>query len=167
MLIVWNYQSVMLYSSRDKVDLEKENEITSVDANSYSAFKIVDSLVVKRVTDELDALGEPEDEGLNKSTGNRFYLSQVLFAVPSDLVGSLAKALCCRRMNVVSWIFTYTNSLDINRITSPSLTPASTAEEPPVLQDPRVLILSVSPDLSTSYIPIMNSIFSAQKLVGI
>ncbi|KDR75209.1 hypothetical protein GALMADRAFT_249181 [Galerina marginata CBS 339.88] len=32
------------------------------------------------------------------------------------------------------------------------------------LGDPRILILSVSPDLSTSYIPIMNSIFSAQKL---
>jgi hypothetical protein len=31
--------------------------------------------------------------------------------------------------------------------------------------DPRILILSVSPDLSASYIPVMNSIFSAQKLV--
>jgi len=33
--------------------------------------------------------------------------------------------------------------------------------------DPRILILSVSPDLSTAYIPIMNAIFSAQKLVCI
>ncbi|KAF5321610.1 hypothetical protein D9619_002025 [Psilocybe cf. subviscida] len=31
--------------------------------------------------------------------------------------------------------------------------------------DPRILILSASPDLSSSYIPIMNAIFSAQKLV--
>jgi hypothetical protein len=31
--------------------------------------------------------------------------------------------------------------------------------------DARMLIISVSPDLSASYIPIMNSIFAAQKLV--
>jgi hypothetical protein len=36
-----------------------------------------------------------------------------------------------------------------------------------VLPDPRMLILSVSPDLSSSYIPIMNAIFSAQKLVRV
>jgi hypothetical protein len=45
------------------VNLDKESEITSVDANSYSAFKVVDSLIVKKITDELEALGEPEEEG--------------------------------------------------------------------------------------------------------
>ncbi|KAF8813800.1 Tfb4-domain-containing protein [Phlegmacium glaucopus] len=59
---------------------------------------------------------------------------------PSALVGALTKALCY-----------------INRISL-----GSTALNHVV--DPRILILSVSPDLSTSYIPIMNSIFSAQKL---
>lgn len=39
------------------------------------------------------------------------------------------------------------------------------ADEKTTSSDPRILILSVSPDLSASYIPVMNSIFSAQKLV--
>ncbi|KAJ6587089.1 TFIIH subunit Tfb4/p34 [Mycena vulgaris] len=69
---------------------------------------------------------------------------------PSALVGALVKALCY-----------------VNRITLP---PSSNSKaqangfHPGVLPDPRILILSVSPDLSTSYIPIMNAIFSAQKL---
>ncbi|PPQ99443.1 hypothetical protein CVT24_005250 [Panaeolus cyanescens] len=55
------------------------------------------------------------------------------------LVGALTKALCCKL--IVN---------DVNRLSH--------------AVDPRILILSVSPDLSTSYIPIMNAIFSAQKL---
>ncbi|KAF9529184.1 transcription factor Tfb4-domain-containing protein [Crepidotus variabilis] len=55
---------------------------------------------------------------------------------PSAIVGALTKALC------------YINRLSV-----------ATG-----LVDPRILILSVSPDLSNAYIPIMNSIFSAQKL---
>ncbi|KAF8160805.1 transcription factor Tfb4-domain-containing protein [Crassisporium funariophilum] len=57
----------------------------------------------------------------------------------SALVGALTKALC------------YVNRISL----------ASSAHD---AADPRILILSVSPDLSSSYIPIMNSIFSAQKL---
>ncbi|PPQ89708.1 hypothetical protein CVT25_014109 [Psilocybe cyanescens] len=57
--------------------------------------------------------------------------------LPSALVGALTKALC------------YINRLSLGHS---------------ALADPRILILSVSPDLATSYIPIMNSIFSAQKL---
>jgi transcription initiation factor TFIIH subunit 3 len=56
----------------------------------------------------------------------------------------------------------------VNRITlPPSANSKAQANgfHPGVLPDPRILILSVSPDLATSYIPIMNSIFSAQKLV--
>jgi len=64
---------------------------------------------------------------------------------PCALVSALAKALCY-----------------INRITHPST--AAGPEDPNELPDPRILILSVSPDLSSSYIPIMNCIFSAQKL---
>jgi len=65
---------------------------------------------------------------------------------PCALVGAVTKALCY-----------------INRISHPS-TSSNPRDDPPILPDPRILILSVSPDLSTSYIPIMNSIFSAQKL---
>jgi transcription initiation factor TFIIH subunit 3 len=63
----------------------------------------------------------------------------------------------------------FTRTTDVNRITLP---PSSNSKaqangfHPGVLPDPRILILSVSPDLSTSYIPIMNAIFSAQKLVS-
>ncbi|KAI9450528.1 transcription factor Tfb4 [Russula earlei] len=64
---------------------------------------------------------------------------------PVALVGALTKALCF-----------------INRLAHPSL--GSVADETMVSTDPRILILSVSPDLSASYIPVMNSIFSAQKL---
>ncbi|KAL4080346.1 transcription factor Tfb4-domain-containing protein [Scleroderma yunnanense] len=52
----------------------------------------------------------------------------------------------------------------INRITQPGTSVANSAEYLAIPSDPRILILSVSPDLSSSYIPIMNAIFSAQKL---
>ncbi|EJD52362.1 transcription factor Tfb4 [Auricularia subglabra TFB-10046 SS5] len=68
---------------------------------------------------------------------------------PTSLVGALTKALC-----------------HINRITHPP-PPANPSESPPTPPEARILILSVSPDLSTSYIPLMNSIFSAQKLKAI
>ncbi|KAG1716656.1 hypothetical protein ID866_534 [Astraeus odoratus] len=71
-------------------------------------------------------------------------------ASPCALVGALTKALCY-----------------INRITQPSSSAPNVTEDPGVLPDPRILILSVSPDLSSSYIPIMNAIFSAQKLASI
>lgn len=62
---------------------------------------------------------------------------------PPAIVGALAKALC------------YINRLSIA---------ASIAKDPAALSSPRILVTSVSPDLTASYIPIMNSIFSAQKL---
>ncbi|PCH43774.1 transcription factor Tfb4 [Wolfiporia cocos MD-104 SS10] len=61
---------------------------------------------------------------------------------PVGLVGALTKALCY-----------------INRVAA-----LATENDQTVAVDPRILILSVSPDQSASYIPIMNSIFSAQKL---
>ncbi|KAK1218809.1 RNA polymerase II transcription factor B subunit 4 [Marasmius sp. AFHP31] len=70
---------------------------------------------------------------------------------PVALVGALTKALC------------YINRLTIenNAATANS---GDQSLEPVALPDPRILILSVSPDLTSSYIPVMNSIFSAQKL---
>jgi Transcription factor Tfb4 len=54
--------------------------------------------------------------------------------------------------------------LVINRLAHP---PSGSVTDETTSASPRVLILSVSPDLSASYIPVMNSIFSAQKLVCI
>ncbi|KAF8520366.1 transcription factor Tfb4 [Hysterangium stoloniferum] len=65
---------------------------------------------------------------------------------PCALVGALTKALC------------YINRIGHSLVDSANV-PASLKAS-----DPRILIISVSPDLSTSYIPLMNSIFSAQKL---
>ncbi|KAJ7594286.1 TFIIH subunit Tfb4/p34 [Mycena floridula] len=67
---------------------------------------------------------------------------------PCALVGALTKALC------------YINRLSI----ASSATKSPEDVEQAVLADPRILVLSVSADLTTSYIPIMNAIFSAQKL---
>jgi hypothetical protein len=53
--------------------------------------------------------------------------------------------------------------LVINRLGHPPS--GGVPEEKMASADPRIFILSVSPDLSASYIPVMNSIFSAQKLV--
>ncbi|KIJ19132.1 hypothetical protein PAXINDRAFT_109674 [Paxillus involutus ATCC 200175] len=118
-------KSVMLYSSTESL----VDDVPAPDANSYPPFKTVDSTVLQRITRELDAFGELEEES------------------PCALVGALTKAVCY-----------------INRISRPSPSATNIAEDPAVLPDPRILILSVSPDLSSSYIPIMNSIFSAQKL---
>ncbi|KAJ8582467.1 transcription factor Tfb4 [Rhizopogon salebrosus TDB-379] len=118
-------KSVMLYSSTEPLT----DDSLPLDANSYLPFKLVDSTVVRRIVDELDAIGKLEEEP------------------PCALVGAVTKALCY-----------------INRITHHSSATAGVAEDPTILHDPRILILSVSPDLSSSYIPIMNAIFSAQKL---
>lgn len=80
----------MLYSSTDK----RVNNGATVDANSYPAFKVVDSTVVKRITDEMDSLGDPEEERElpSRSTPTT---DPNTFPVPCALVGALTKALCC------------------------------------------------------------------------
>lgn len=127
----------MLYASSDAV--EHATPIT-VDANSYPPFKLLDTSLVQAIAAELDAL----------STSH---------ADPSPLapalVGALTKALC------------YVNrvSFSPSSTTTTAAQPSRDGQSPQSdVTDPRILILSVSPDLSTSYIPIMNAIFSAQKL---
>ncbi|KAF7315506.1 Transcriptional factor [Mycena indigotica] len=123
-------KSVMLYAST-----ESASDWVSTDStgNAYPPFNALDSMVVQRISAELQLIENSMEE-----------------EAPSSLVGALTKALCY-----------------VNRISLPP-NPNSKAQangfHPGVLPDPRILILSVSPDLSTSYIPIMNSIFSAQKL---
>ncbi|KAI0706839.1 transcription factor Tfb4 [Cerioporus squamosus] len=66
---------------------------------------------------------------------------------PIGLVGCLTKALCY-----------------INRAITTASSSSQGDEGSATSVDPRILVLSVSPDQSSTYIPIMNSIFSAQKL---
>lgn len=49
-------------------------------------------------------------------------------------------------------------------MTTSNTTSGDRGVDPATLPDPRILIISVSPDQSSSYISVMNSIFSAQKL---
>ncbi|PBK74556.1 Tfb4-domain-containing protein [Armillaria solidipes] len=121
-------KSVMLYSS-----IDQESDTTmQMDSNSYLAFKVVDSVIVRKIRDELDALMDNEEEA------------------PCGLVGALTKALCYVNRVALASTISSDNTSQPLEATSPT--------------DPRILILSVSPDLTTSYIPIMNAIFSAQKL---
>ncbi|KAJ2922747.1 hypothetical protein H1R20_g14377, partial [Candolleomyces eurysporus] len=129
----------MLYASSDVV--EHAAPIT-VDANSYPPFKLLDTSLVHAITAELDVLDVSHGADGSMSAAES----------PSALVGALTKALCY-----------------VNRVSFPpssAATAAAQSRDAPlqVITDPRILILSVSPDLSTSYIPIMNAIFSAQKL---
>ncbi|KAK2464250.1 hypothetical protein APHAL10511_003707 [Amanita phalloides] len=120
-------KSLMLYSSTNP-----PSDPPVTDANTYPPFKLVDTAVVAHIVEELDALGDPDEEE------------------PVALVSALTKALCY-----------------INRITlPPAPLPGKKVGslDSLVMPDPRILVLSVSPHHATSYIPIMNSIFSAQKL---
>ncbi|KAL4074154.1 transcription factor Tfb4 [Scleroderma citrinum] len=112
------------------------DEAPPLDANSFPPFNIVVATVLQRITRELDSIVNYEEES------------------PCALVGALTKALCCMSPPL----------MHINRITQPGTSVANSAEYLAIPSDPRILILSVSPDLSSSYIPIMNAIFSAQKL---
>ena len=80
--------SVMLYSSSNP-----PNDPPPADANSYPSFKLVDTAVVAHIADELDALGDPDEEGATfcrlRTPGPN------VCAEPVALVGALTKALCC------------------------------------------------------------------------
>jgi transcription initiation factor TFIIH subunit 3 len=90
--------------------------------------------------------------------------SECTLTVPCALVGALTKALCCKYARHQRMFCNSSKITDVNRITTTPVTVKGSQAVPPQV-DPRILILSVSPDQSTSYISIMNSIFSAQKLV--
>ncbi|KAF8904473.1 transcription factor Tfb4-domain-containing protein [Gymnopilus junonius] len=107
---------------------------TPIDPNSYPPFKRLDSTVTARITAQLAADIHPEE--------------------PSALVGAITKALCCLSCS--------SRHCESNLLFLPDINRLSLGHDE--ASDPRILVLSVSPDLATSYIPIMNSIFSAQKL---
>ncbi|KAJ8077254.1 RNA polymerase II transcription factor B subunit 4 [Marasmius tenuissimus] len=139
-------KSVMLYSSLDPV-----TDVPPSDANSYPPFKLVDSTVATRITRELELIADDDLEGWWFLSSQLVCPPISVVSAPVALVGALTKALC------------YINRLTIenNAATANS---GDQSLEPVALPDPRILILSVSPDLTSSYIPVMNSIFSAQKL---
>lgn len=61
--------SVMLYSS-----IDQESDATmQMDSNSYLAFKVVDSVIVQKIRDELDALMADEEEGRHRGLPLRFF----------------------------------------------------------------------------------------------
>lgn len=174
-----NAGSVMLYSSSDPLP---DAQAASTNANSYPPFHAVDSAVVQRIMTELDLL---EDQNLRAERAELDLLEKredegrrglhrnppcSLPAQPPPPSSAPSQKLSAVRWAPPASHNTYApRATDVNRITLP---PSSNSKaqangfHPGVLPDPRILILSVSPDLSTSYIPIMNSIFSAQKLVS-
>jgi len=154
----------MLYSSSDPVDRDQV-----IDPNSYLPFKLVDSIIVTRIMKEMDDLGDPQEEGYCPAEPSISSTHDLV--APTSLVGALTKALCCKESGIEdSATHSSMISPDVNRITtsSPPTGTSKSAEtiEAATLPEPRILILSVSQDLATSYIPIMNAIFSAQKLVS-
>jgi transcription initiation factor TFIIH subunit 3 len=149
----------MLYSSANAI----ADDAQVADPNYYPPFRAVDTTVVRRIMEELDALGDPDEEGLS---GAHPALSPTHFLPLSSVCSSgSAHKILMLCVSSLAFDFILTRHTDINRMMHPS-TSISTTTDLIDLPDPRILILSVSPDLSTSYIPIMNSIFSAQKLVS-
>ena len=154
--------SLIFYSSEEAGD-SSTAEVVQPDPNSYRFFKTVDQSLVDRISREFDILGQPDTEGTcnyhrsvdrhrrpiprTLCTGWSPHKGNMLYVQPTPVSKPLL-----------------TNS-DINRLVHPAQS-MNSPEDSANLPDPRILILSVSPDASNSYIPVMNSIFSAQKLVS-
>ncbi|KZT70986.1 transcription factor Tfb4 [Daedalea quercina L-15889] len=135
------------------------SHIACKDENTLAVFGVLPGRSIMLYSSTSESSGNP----LDKADANTYRPFKVLDAtvmrtiaehvenlgpsdleIPGELVGALTKSLC-----------------HINRITTTS---SAHANGQTASIDPRILILSVSPDQSLSYIPIMNSIFSAQKL---
>ena len=154
--------SLLFYSSEEAGD-PSTAEVVQPDPNSYRFFKTVDQSLVHRISREFDILGQPDTEGMcnypRSVNGYRCLIPRTLCIGWSPHQGNM---LYVQLTSVFKHLLT--NS-DINRLVHPAQS-MNSPEDSANLPDPRILILSVSPDASNSYIPVMNSIFSAQKLVG-
>lgn len=155
--------SLLFYSSEEAGD-PSAAEAVQPDPNSYRFFKTVDQSLVHRISREFDILGQPDTEGTWD------------YSKPTDVYRCPTLRTLCTRWSPHQGDMLYVQptlvspntpltNLDINRLVHPAQSIGS-PEDSANLPDPRILILSVSPDASNSYIPIMNSIFSAQKLVS-
>ena len=155
--------SVLFYSSEEAGD-PSTVETVQPDPNSYRFFKTLDQSLVQRISREFDILGQPDTEGTSYSLPlvdvHRRVTSRTLRVGWSSHQGDMLYV-----PHTLSARHIILTTPDINRLLHPAQT-LSSPEDAANLPEPRILILSVSPDASNSYIPIMNSIFSAQKLVS-
>ncbi|BGP19818.1 hypothetical protein JCM10213_003127 [Rhodosporidiobolus nylandii] len=103
------------------------------DSNIYQQFRIVDQQLTRGVKEMMEEMPEEADGGVN-------------------LVGALSMALC--HVNRLS------NLTDLSFSTATSTTTPATSSRK---AKPRIVVLSVTPDASSQYVPIMNCIFTAQK----
>ena len=65
--LIWS--SVMLFSSNEAAN--PADEQVANDANTYHPFKLVDSTVTRRITEELESLGDMSDKS-EERTCTRF-----------------------------------------------------------------------------------------------
>ncbi|GAA6007503.1 hypothetical protein JCM11491_004188 [Sporobolomyces phaffii] len=119
------------------------------DSNVYQSFRVVDENVVKGVKNmmtslpPLDATSEP---GSRKGV---------------NLVAALSMALC--HINRLSLSTTATSTGASSASANSTTASTSSSSESNARVQPRILILSVTPDEPSQYVPIMNCIFTAQK----
>ncbi|GAA5930775.1 TFIIH/NER complex subunit TFB4 [Sporobolomyces koalae] len=110
------------------------------DFNMYQSFRIVDRAVVSQVKQLVNDSSPTTDDSTPRGV---------------NLVGALSMALChINRLSLSSAITSTTPSNAANAAAQP-------AQSGRV--QPRILILSVTPDEPSQYVPIMNCIFTAQK----
>ncbi|GAA5979268.1 hypothetical protein JCM11641_001977 [Rhodosporidiobolus odoratus] len=129
-------KSRQLYSSHLFPSSSSSTASTSsatADSNIYQQFRIVDEQLAEGVKQMMADMPEEADGGVN-------------------LVGALSMALC--HINRLSTM----TDLSFSTATS-TTTPATSSRK----AKPRIVILSVTPDASSQYVPIMNCIFTAQK----
>ncbi|KZS93953.1 transcription factor Tfb4 [Sistotremastrum niveocremeum HHB9708] len=131
-------KSIMLYSSIDQT--KPADRRVQPDPNWYQPFKTLDAALTERIREEM-----PQPSNSSEA--------EEPLPVPVALVGALAKALCCKSSTYCN----FNRIIQATKVEAPSDTPL-------VMPESRILIVSVSPDAAASYIPLMNSIFSAQKL---
>jgi transcription initiation factor TFIIH subunit 3 len=82
----------MLYSSANTVpDCQHV-----ADSNYFLPFKIVNATIVQRLTQELEQLGDPDEEGMYAHCQSNFHYNLIVSPLaPCALVGALTKTLCC------------------------------------------------------------------------
>ncbi|KAG8981538.1 RNA polymerase II transcription factor B subunit 4 [Tulasnella sp. JGI-2019a] len=132
--------SEILYTTSNSLIEEDDDMLQGPeDANVYRPFRIVDSALIDHVLKKMEEHSGGPD-GTGKGSGG--------------LVAAITKGLC--HINKIIHASADATSASDGTAVGSTVTTAATS--------PKILILSVSPDSSTSYIPLMNSIFAAQKL---
>ncbi|GAA5988653.1 hypothetical protein JCM5350_003836 [Sporobolomyces pararoseus] len=118
------------------------------DSNIYQSFRVVDENVVKGVKKLIKDLPPAESESDSPPRKG------------VNLVGALSMALC--HINRLS-LSSSSSATVATSTASTSNASGSSGESSNVRVQPRILILSVTPDEPAQYVPIMNCIFTAQK----